>query len=859
MEKHKIKSVSIVFLILVLITSAIITIFPSVAAQGVYTKKTYSFIGATPNPVGVNQETLLHAGITDEMQTVEDGYEGITITVEKPNGETETLGPIRTDSTGGTGWIYIPDIPGTYYLQTNFPGQWYNWTTFGTADIWFEESHSEKLELTVTEDPVEYYQDTPLPTGYWSRPIDAQHYTWYQISGSWLTLPGAYGADGPDNKYARFNNGPETAHVLWRNPLMVGGIGGGRSYAYQVNVGGGGQSPWASPTILNGILIYNKYYQGEERQVVAIDVHTGETLWTKNDVSVDFGQQFEFDAANQHASFSYWWEVTGGFDFFTMTTEPEVWNAYDPFTGRWVYSMTDVPSGTSRFGPKGEILRYVVDLENGWIAMWNSTAVVTSGGGGGWSPDGSTYNASATTRYDYMAGGLVPTNVFTWNVSIPTGLPGSVRAIYNDDVMLGYDRGGTVLTRVEAGLTLDNPPVTGWAVSLEPSSRGDLMWKETYELPPENLTIVFGAASQEDRVWTIWCKETKSHTAFDLDTGDQLWGPSESQAYMDQYGISEVCGSIVDGKLISVAYAGIVYCYDVRNGDLLWTYEGNDPYNEILWSNNWPLKTTFITDGKIYLAFGEHSPIAPLARGAPFICLDIDNGNEVWRIDGAFRGAEWGGNAIIGDSVMVEWNSYDNIIYGVSKGPTAITVSAPSSGIALGKTVILQGSVLDISPATQEIAITKRFPNGVPAVADESMSGWMKHVYMQFECPTDIAGVEVKLEAIDANGNYQFIGTTTTDLFGNYGIVFEPEITGRYQIIASFEGSKAYYESACSTYLSVDAASTASSPMDIEEPSETTEPAATETPIITTELALVIVAVIAAIVGISAYWILKRK
>ena len=49
--------------------------------------------------------------------------------------------------------------------------------------------------------------------------------------------------------------------------------------------------------------------------------------------------------------------------------------------------------------------------------------------------------------------------------------------------------------------------------------------------------------------------------------------------------------------------------------------------------------------------------------------------------------------------------------------------------------------------------------------------------------------------SVTAQGVYtketnSFIGTTTTDMFGNYGIVLEPDITERYQIIATFEGSK---------------------------------------------------------------------
>jgi hypothetical protein len=53
---------------------------------------------------------LLHVGITNPQ----DGWEGLTVTVEKPDGKTETLGPIRTDATGGTGTVYVPTIAGNY-------------------------------------------------------------------------------------------------------------------------------------------------------------------------------------------------------------------------------------------------------------------------------------------------------------------------------------------------------------------------------------------------------------------------------------------------------------------------------------------------------------------------------------------------------------------------------------------------------------------------------------------------------------------------------------------------------------------------------------------------------------------------
>jgi hypothetical protein len=321
-------------------------------------------------------------------------------------------------------------------------------------------------------------------------------------------------------------------------------------------------------------------------------------------------------------------------------------------------------------------------------------------------------------------------------------------------------------------------------------------------MPPGNLTLVFGVGSQEDRVWTTYCKETRSHTGYSLDTGEKLWGPTESQAYLDSYGIPSVCGNIVYGRLFSVGYAGIVYCYNATTGNLIWTYEAADPYNEILWSNNWPLKTTFITDGKIYFAHGEHSPNSPLPRGAPFICLNATSSEPevIWRIDGAFRGAEWGGNAIIGDSIIAEWNSYDNQIYGIGKGPTALTVTAKGNSVAAGNELVIQGTITDVSPGLTEAGIAARFPNGVPAVADECMNDWMKYLYMQFSKPTNATGVDVRLDALDPNGNYISLGTAKSDSSGLFSFVWTaPDIPGGYTIIASFAGSKAYYSSSAET------------------------------------------------------------
>jgi len=116
-------AIAIALFLIFAITMPLI-ILPVYAPTG--TKKTFAYIGATPDPVGVGQETLLHIGITSQLDRVSDGWVGLTVTVTKPDGTTQTLGTYRTDSTVGTLDIFIPTETGTYKLQTHFPAQWYN-------------------------------------------------------------------------------------------------------------------------------------------------------------------------------------------------------------------------------------------------------------------------------------------------------------------------------------------------------------------------------------------------------------------------------------------------------------------------------------------------------------------------------------------------------------------------------------------------------------------------------------------------------------------------------------------------------------------------------------------------------------
>jgi hypothetical protein len=77
----------------------------------------------------------------------------------------------------------------------------------------------------------------------------------------------------------------------------------------------------------------------------------------------------------------------------------------------------------------------------------------------------------------------------------------------------------------------------------------------------------------------------------------------------------------------------------------------------------------------------------------------------------------------------------------------------------------------------------------------------MEYLYMQSPEPTNATGVPVTLSYIDPNNNCYTIGTTTTDINGQYAYTFTPDVPGTYTIIATFGGSNSYFSSSGQTHM----------------------------------------------------------
>ena len=294
---------------------------------------------------------------------------------------------------------------------------------------------------------------------------------------------------------------------------------------------------------------------------------------------------------------------------------------------------------------------------------------------------------------------------------------------------------------------------------------------------------------------------------FNLDTGNYLW-TTESQHFMDQYGQIGATwgnnGAIAYGHLYTIHYGGILYCYDITTGKTLWTYENADQYGTELRNTNFPSDIVMMTNGMIVITPSEFNPLIPRPAGAYTVCLNATTGQVIWKLNFAAPGG--GSKPVIGDNIIAGFNEYDNQIYSIGKGASAVSVQAPSAAITLGTSLVISGTVTDISAGAAQSNIAPRFPNGVPAVSDASMSEWMQYVYMQFPRPTNATGVEVVLSIIDSNNNYREIGKTTSNSDGFFSFKWIPDIAGEYKVYATFEGTKSYYPSHAITAFAVDPA-----------------------------------------------------
>lgn len=798
---------------------------------------TFAYINAAPNPIGIGQT----ASIVMWLDKIPDGatmgndrkFHDYKLTITAPDNtiETKTFAVV-SDPTSSQFTQFTPNQIGTYTIKFEFPGQTYTWTD--PIPTWFGLLPSDYINdtylassatttLTVQEEPIATIPQYPLPTEYWSRPIEGQNTGWASIASNYLyPKPEAYNLRAV--RLQRDGTAPDSAHVLWTKPISFGGVVGGSNTDIEGETFYAGlsyEAKYRSP-----IIIYDRLYYALPKSnnptggaYVCIDLKTGEEIWKQNyAVNPSFAQLEAFNSPNQHGVIpnGYLWAAAPT-SMLGYQNDAGEWTAYDPWDGGWLFNITNVPSGPMEYGPNGEMLIYQLDVANKWLALWNDTQVITNGGD--YRPVDEVFDSTQRDAY-------------SWNVTIPT-LPSDSVIVYNKigDIILGVantnDASWAPIFGGSEGGIYGNPAIpyaTFWAISLKPESRGSLLWTKNIEAPPGNVTIGVGPVDGGSRVFFLSSKETMQWWGYNLDTGEMLWGPIAENARSFQYyggtmGDIPQKGFVAYGKLYTAGFGGELFCYDSKTGTLLWKYNNTKTGLEAVWGL-YPTFIAAIADGKVYLYTNEHSPDSPMYKGARVRAVNATTGEELWTLL-SFAGVGDFGDAgfPIADGIMTYLNAYDMQVYAIGKGPSTTTIEAPKSAVRLGESLVISGSVTDMAAGTEQDEQAARFPNGVPCVSEASQGSWMEYVYMQKPRPANVTGVPVVISVVDSNDNYRTIGEVTSDSDGFYSLNWKPDIEGKYTVYANFAGSESYWPSHAVTAFAVDPSSVTQTPQPAQAPS----------------------------------------
>ncbi len=816
-NKNRRKQAFTAIALTLMLSAAILCAIPLTTAHvPAWTVPTWTYASVSPPIIGVNQKALIVFWSNWVPPTVpEDSTYGdrwkFNIDVTRPDGTKTTLGPYASDPVGGAYAEFTPTQTGTYTFVAKFPDQILTGLPTATGipsnnayvNDTFAASASNPVTLKVQAEQIMGWQEAPLPTQYWTRPVNAMNRDWWQLTGNWLA--GAAQQYGPTTGYG-YGPAPESAHIMWTKPYYAGGIMdyrtgdiGYHTYHYQ-------GLEFAPPIILDGKLYYE--YRTNAHQYMGylcVDLYTGETLYFENSTTPSFAQIYNYESRNQHGGFPYLWR-TSGVVTPPNTTSTTTWEMIDGFTGQAITQIANVSSGgTAVYGKDGSILRYSISGTgaNKRLLVWNSSQIPTLLGGTSgtnfytWRP--AVYGGSRQSdRGQYPMFVHDGRNGFSLNVSIPD-VQGTIMAVRQDLYVIGGTGGKNNGTYVLKGNL--------WALNLDRAkgAMGSLLWNITFTPPQTNDALVAGAATTsggvaigtvdpEDGVFLFENRGTLERWGYSLQTGLPLWGPTPPEPDLNYYGMTDY---IYEGKLLTCGYAGVLIALNVTTGKQLWNFtattEGfESPYG------NYPMSIGAIADGKIYIGTGEHSPTQPIYRGSVLQCIDASNGALLWNFPVygvSMPSGNAGYNFAIADGYLVALNAYDNQLYCFGKGPSATTVSAPQTVIPQGSSVMITGTVTDQTPSSEA--------KDKPAISDADQSAWMKYLYAQQPMPKNAKGVEVSLDTYDPNGNYVHIATVTSDVSGMFKKMWTPEVPGEYTVIATFAGTNSYYGSSAETAVGV--------------------------------------------------------
>ena len=808
MSKNKKTKATAIIAVLTLILVSMIAAVPISSAQQGATITVALQLAVNPNPTGVDQTVDVIIWGQPIPPGSGDVFHDFTVTITKPGGTTQTLGPIDSWPVGAQIFRYTPTELGEYTFKLNYPGDY-----FASEDQTYLPGQSPITTLTVQEDPIPNMPTTPLPE-YINGIVNTENREWSGIVGSWMmtfydsTYTG-YGDSG--GGYNPYSTAPRSPHIRWAIPATTGGLPGGEVGTAGPYSGLSYNSFGNPPIIMHNKLFVNTYanlgaFRGGGNGFACYDLQTGEELWSNNEGGITHGQHYLPSAPGRPGIHSFLWDTS---------SNNNEWKVYDPFDGSLQMTFENITyQGTQWwwedavvYGPNGEIYVYILDGSANELTMWNSTKAFWGNGILRYGGDGiERFGWSSSRIYDWEEG-------IEWTVAIPDRSVGwhitySIFGI-SDDVIIG--KSGTAGNWIDWEMGYDiNTGAELWADDITESVQS------FYNSVGEGVTAAFDLTT---RTWT----------AKNIKTGAYLWETPPADYPWGTYG--SYGSTIANGQLLHGNFDGHLYAYDLETGAINWRFYSGDAGTESV-TGSWPIwQGPLVADGVVFTGTGEETPTQPLTRGNRVFAIDEETGEEIWHVAGYMS------LKAVAEGVLIGYNGYDSQIYCFGKGPSATTVTAPKTEVMQGQKIVIEGTVTDQSAGAM----------GTPAISDEDMGDWMEYIYMQKPFPGSANGVDLSIDVIDSNGNFRNIGTTTSDNSGVFSLVWEPDNPGLYNVIATFAGSESYASSFASTSFYVE-----------EAPQPTAAPEATPAPPTDTYVLGTGIAILAAVV-IFGLLILRKK
>jgi outer membrane protein assembly factor BamB len=656
-------------------------------------------------------------------------------------------------------------------------------------------------EFTVQENMVMSWPPAPLPTDYWTRPVSPMNREWAPILGSFpATGRVGGGADWPANTNRYMSNynfvpyvqGPSSAHILWKEQKDIGGLIGGPAGTISDVTPGGGMSGSGYPTIVYAGRAYERYTKPGMGLTAptywkCYDLRTGQVYWDRPVESGEPAPTF-VEYHNQGAEVPGAYARAGITVYLTAIVNPSGSTdgriiKYNPWTGAVAVNITGPPPGVSSNALYG--YPFVLGIQDlGSAAGANRYRLIN------WTIE----NNAGEWRF---AGGGSQLTVQNFTERIISNITWPMSSLGTRQ-----DFEASVAVFVSAVNAEGNPPPTGVSIGQRLVGvnllTGTVMWNVTTDLTKEYETFFSTSTAVADHGKFAVLLNSGDVYCWSLQTGAIVWkctAPTQPWSSFGAYSVTSAYGLIFSGR-----YDGI-HAINWTNGNIEWSFKGETPYAfETPYHSNGTGVYAFhgagmVADGKLYMYSVEHTPSQPITRGDKLYCLDALTGRNIWNISlsqniggsRAFQGA-------IADGYLTHTSTYDAMLYTFGKGRSTTTITAPKTAITLGQQLVIDGTVLDLSPAQP----------GTPCVSQDSMGKWMEYLHMQQQIPSDVTGVKVSIDAMDPNGNSMHIATITTDGYsGTFGYAWQPEIAGFYVITATFMGDESYGSSFATTYVTV--------------------------------------------------------